>query len=170
MKKAIAVFVLCFVIAAFADNPHVTQLIELVDVAISSPADGDVLTYSTSAAKWVNKPTATVPDGPTVVARFDQDGITSGNSQLPVFTPTETANYRITEVSETPTNVAAPNLYDSFSVALGNTISSGNTISLYGLVQHQNMVMVRLHAGDTVFSDTTGSSYPLNLHIVVEKM
>lgn len=58
MKKLIALFVLFSFVAVFADNPHFTHLIELMDVAISSPADGDVLTFDSASSKWVNKPSS----------------------------------------------------------------------------------------------------------------
>ena len=76
MKKAIVVFVFCAVLAALADNPHVTSLAQLIDVALTAPANGDTLTFDGPSGKWVNKPASAASNGPQIVARFDQDGIT----------------------------------------------------------------------------------------------
>src|SRR6185312_8812148 len=105
MKKAIAVFVVCAVIAAFADNPHVTQLIELIDVAISSPSDGDLLTFNASTGKWNNKQPAT-QDGPKVVVRFQQENNSGAITPTTLFTPAETGMYQanvfvVTQASST---------------------------------------------------------------------
>src|SRR5580765_8697835 len=51
------------VLRAAADNPHITSLSELFDVALSSPADGDVLTFNAATGKWVNH-AAAVPSRP----------------------------------------------------------------------------------------------------------
>jgi hypothetical protein len=167
MKKAIAVFVLMAMALAFADNPHITQLIELVDVAISLPTDGDVLTYNSAAAKWENKPAAAA--GPKIVARFDADAVTDRASAIPLFTPSVSAIYRITSTAESATNIGSPIIYDVNFTGLSSGISPSG--GLGGNSQIQKMYVVRLNAGQEIFFDTTGiAAGSISIHFVVEQL
>lgn len=114
MKRAIAIFLIMAFVAAFADNPHVTQLIELLDVAISSPHDGDVLTFDAAAGKWINKPAARPQ-------RIDFNGLAGSLSDTELFTANEAANYRVTITASTPApvtvTVSSPNFFDIFTLS-----------------------------------------------------
>jgi hypothetical protein len=74
---------------------HVTSLAQLIDVALTTPTNGDTLTFDGPSGKWVNKPASAASNGPQIVARFDQEGIT-GDINAPLFTAPETATYRVT--------------------------------------------------------------------------
>lgn len=100
MKKLVALFVVFSFIAAFADNPHITRLIELIDVAISSPADGDVLTFDSSVGKWGNKQAAK----PLRNSFVSHPG-SMGNTAL--FTPSSDGEFYISVYLE---NVTSPYL------------------------------------------------------------
>lgn len=158
MKRAIAIFLIMAFVAAFADNPHVTQLIELLDVAISSPQDGDVLTFDAAAGKWINKPAARPQ-------RIDFNGLAGNQTSIPLFTPDETASYRVTM-----TNMATVN--SGAIMVLSNSQFSVGLLAQPGAVGPSTVF--RATAGDTVsFSGEqsgpqTGGTY--DLHFTVEKL
>lgn len=129
MRKSVAIFLIVSVavIAALADNPHVTRLVELLDVAISTAANGDVLTFDAASLKWINKQPVTSqgpqgiqgipgiqgpqgiqgPEGATgsqgnpVVARFQVVDSATDLPQTVFFTPPDSEMYRINVYQET---------------------------------------------------------------------
>lgn len=158
MKKAILVFVLMALGLALADNPHITALAELLDVAIGTPQDGDVLTFDANAGRWINKPAARP-------LRVDFNGLTGDQTSIVLFTPNETATYRVTM-----TNVATVN--SGAIMVLSNSQLSVGLIAQPGAVGASTVF--RATAGDTVsFSGEqsgpqTGGTY--DLHFTVEKL
>jgi len=176
MKKAIAVFVICCVVAAFADNPHITMLAELVDVALSSPADGDVLTFSAATGKWANKPLMqpVIPDGPKIVLKYQQDNVSGIFPDTPFFTPDETGLYRV--------NIyVAPVGSGGSSTGGGVVVSTADDNGVFnqmfdrfgpcsGLAQ-DHTGMIRAVAGQPVnISAAEPFSCPYSFYVVVEKM
>jgi hypothetical protein len=174
MKKAIVVFVFCAVLAALADNPHVTSLAQLVDVALTTPANGDTLTFDGPSGKWVNKPASAASNGPQIVVRFDQDGIT-GDINTPLFTASETATYRVTFYG----NTTAIDITQPLPFFVNATVSSSLTnagtafsINHQGLTIHQcDSSLLRVNAGESpTLSVINTANVSTGLHIVVEKL
>jgi hypothetical protein len=166
MKKAIIIFVICCVLSAFADNPHITQLIELVDVAISSPADGDVLTFDASTGKWANKPA--VGDSPKVIGRFHLSGITDTLTSPTLFMPTETATYRVS--AEIVCSACDP-VRISVQVSAVNEMAQSSTIVLAGGGFLGGEGIVRSVSGSPVnlrLINDLNANY--DLYITVEKL
>ena len=174
MKKAIVVFVFCAVLVALADNPHVTSLAQLIDVALTTPANGDTLTFDSASGKWVNKPASGASNGPQIVARFDQDGVT-GDINTPLFTASETATYRVTfYVNTTAIDTTLPLPFFVEVAVFGNLSNGGLAVGInhQGLTINQlDSSLMRVNAGESptlsVFN-TTNVTY--GLHIVVEKL
>ncbi len=178
MKKAIAVFVVCAVIAAFADNPHITQLIELIDVAISSPADGDVLTFNASTGKWNNKQPA-AQDGPKIAVRFQQENNSGAITPVTIFTPTETAMYQGNIVVFSPPSSTCSGVGDGVGVIIqdsdGSFLASGATRLGAGNGTVGQTIPFRATAGSSWTVSTVGQfistdNCPYNFYIVVEKL
>ncbi len=178
MKKAIAVFVVCAVLAAFADNPHITQLIELIDVAISSPADGDVLTFNASTGKWNNKQPAT-QDGPKVVVRFQQENNSGAITPTTLFTPTETALYQGHVVVVTPASNTCSGVGDFIGVNIsspdGSFLAGGSGFLGRGNVAAEQAVTFRGISGSPWILNTEGQfistdNCPYSFYVVVEKL
>lgn len=183
MKKAIAVFVVCCVVAAFADNPHVTQLIELIDVAISSPSDGDVLTFGASTGKWSNKQPATTvfPDTGRVVLRYQQENIEGNFPLTTFFSPSENGLYRVSLIVATTPRISDQDPCAS-SVNGGGVVTIDYNGSLFNRLpnaafsgngsQAEASGLIKADSGSPfrVMSSQTGSGCPYSLYIVVEKL
>jgi hypothetical protein len=179
MKKAIVIFVVCCFVAAFADNPHITKLIELVDVAISSPADGDLLSFDASTGKWSNKqPVAPViPDTSRVVLRYQQENIRGGiNATL--FTPDETGSYRFNMTSSSLPQLGQCSELLGGSASL--TFDDGTTFSRIPIaiitggqgegIEAQSSGIIRATSGSPITINLGATSCPYNLYVVVEKL
>lgn len=174
MKKAIVVFVFCAVLAALADNPHVTSLAQLVDVALTTPANGDTLTFDGPSGKWVNRPASAASNGPQIVARFDQEGI-NGDTNAPLFTAPETATYRVTFYGNTTAIDTTLPLPFFVEVSVFSTLSNGGLalgINHQGLTINQlDSSLLRVNAGESpTLSVTNTTNVTYGLHIVVEKL
>lgn len=159
MKKAIVIFVCCCFVAAFADNPHITKLIELVDVAISSPADGDTLTFVASDAKWENKsPTS-------VVARFSAINQTSSISQSLLYAVPAAGTFRISLNADM--NAPAPT--NPPLVTITWTDSFSNIQSLRMFAQPESTAVIQSGMSDISISVDSGT-LPYSVFIVAEKL
>lgn len=180
MKKAIAVFVVMAILAAFADNPHITQLIELIDVAISSPQNGDVLTFNSSTGKWNNQQPSG-QDGPKTVLRYQQENVFGPTTPITLFTPNETAMYRgnvkvITPLADTCSGIGDQVIanitdVDGASLASGaGFLGRGNTNS--GQTQPFRGIAGSPWTLSTIsgFPDFATSNCPYSFYIVVEKL
>jgi hypothetical protein len=183
MKKAIAVFVICCAAALFAENPHITKLIELFDVAITSPADGDVLTYSATSGKWQNGQIPIV-DGPKIVFRYKQENIEGSLPLTTFFTPSEDGLYRLNVIVTTtprigdsigpdqdPCAASGPgggSVNIDYNGALFNRIP---TASFFGNgSQSQTSGLIKADSGSPFRVSTQVGSCPYSFYVVVEKL
>lgn len=172
MKKALLIFVVMAFVAAFADNPHITKLIELTDVLISAPANGDVLTYDATSAAWQNKQPA-APQGTQIVARFQVVDSTSDVPATVIFTPTEAGTYRINAYQETrPTLGSCPSVSYVWTDDYSSVPSLSNVqLGCSGSVSFGSGYTIPLRsvaAPVTVSVVGGGSTY--SLYITVEKL
>lgn len=176
MKKAIAIFVVCCFVAAFADNPHITQLIELVDVAISSPADGDVLTFSASTGKWSNKqPIAPViPDSANVVMVYQQENISGVFPQTAIFTPTETGLYRVNIYASPQANGGSASLNSGVTLLSNDGVAQNEMFARFGAgsgFAGEHTGTIKIGAGTSVLvSSAEPDSSLYSFYVVIEKL
>lgn len=111
MKKIILLFVILCAASLFAlaDNPHITALAELVDVMLSSPVDGQVLTFDGASGKWQNKAPQSL-----IVAKQQFLNQSTNIVAATLFTPSVDGDYRISEYGESNTT-ANISIYTMFS-------------------------------------------------------
>lgn len=168
MRKLIAVFVICCVMAAFADNPHITSLAQLIDVAVLSPANGDTLTFDASIGKWTNK-TATSSDAAKIVKRFDVT-----NQSAPIngvlFTAPETGIYRVNAA------VRLLNAPQDFRTTVEITSADENGPEFGGVATNSTNYsysvppIFRIPAGNSIAVSFDNGGFSYNLVIIVEKL
>jgi|SRR5882757_3743418 len=173
MKKAVAIFVVCCFVAAFADNPHITMLRELIDVALSSPADGDVLTFNASTGKWNNKANTqpVFPDTAKVVLRYQQENVVGIFPETTLFTPEETSLYRVSIYASGDGLSGGGVAIRANDGAVTSAIFARGESGQFGSFWGEHTGTIRAIGGYPV-TITSGSSQstPYSFYVVVEKM
>ena len=160
MKKAIIIFVCCCFVAAFADNPHITKLVELVDVAISSPMDGQVLTFDAASGKWENKTAASQTVGSQIKSNIVMVG---SGAPVAIWTPVAEGTYRVS-VSLEDGGITSSAVLEWRSNDDINDVTIGNTA---GTHVSESTVFMHVNAGQPI---TVMAPSSVTCYVVVEQL